>query len=121
MLWSDDAGEVAVREFCYGSGRAVPRSVFLGRVVAPGDPLWLQEDVTAALEWQAYQRMLCSGCSLPRSETFDIAMDDGYDADVWVCHACAARERKQWNRNSERNPGVPPGFGEFYSVAKAAG
>lgn len=108
--------EQAVYEFCFGDGRSIPPSVFLGRVVARGMPEWLPEDREAALEWQAYQNSLCPGCRRPRHESFDIAMDDHYDVTALQCHACAARDRRAWNRSQGREPGAPPMFGQFYVV-----
>jgi predicted Fe-S protein YdhL (DUF1289 family) len=108
--------ELAVLEFCCAAG--IPRSVFLGRVVAEGEPLWLPEDRQAALEYQAYQKSLCpGGCGRTRSESFDISMDDRYDVETWVCHACAARDRRGFNRNNERDR---PPFGVFYAVVPEA-
>jgi hypothetical protein len=114
--WFDDPLEVAIREFCYGSGRALPRSVFLGRVVAAGEAEWLPEDTEAAIEWQTHQQSLCSGCRRPRVESFDIAMDDHYDVTELQCHACAAKERRGWNAARANDPGSPPPFGRFYVV-----
>jgi hypothetical protein len=112
-----DAAEFAVREFCFAPGRALPPSIFLGRIVQPGEPEWLDTDTAAALEWQAYQKSLClGGCGRPREESFDIAMDDHYDVTPIACNACRARDLKAWNRNSTREPGDPPLVGEFYIV-----
>lgn len=111
--WRDDPLEQAIREFCYGAGRAIPRSVFLGRVVEPGEALWLEADWVAALEWRTYEKSLCS-CGRPRTESFDKAMDDRYEVTPLVCNACAARDRKAWNRSRD-NDGRPL-FGEFYIV-----
>ena len=112
--WLDDPLEVAVRDFCFGDGRCLPPSIFLGRVVKRGEPEWTTEDRVAALEWAAHQKSLCPGCGGPRVETFDIAMDDHYDVTALQCHKCAARDRKAWNLNSGRDPGEPPLFGQFF-------
>jgi predicted Fe-S protein YdhL (DUF1289 family) len=116
--WQDDPLEVAVREFCYGHSRAVPRSVFLGRTVARGEPQWLPEDTEAALEWQTYQNSLCPGCRRPRHESFAVEMDDHYDVTVLQCHACAARDRKAYNTRPEQ--GEDPQFGRFFVVTPEA-
>ena len=79
--------------------------------------MWLQEDKDAALEWIEYDDSLCSGCRNPRIESFDIANEDKYDVEALACHACAARERKGWIRNQNRDPDMPPLFGEFYAVS----
>jgi predicted Fe-S protein YdhL (DUF1289 family) len=70
------------------------------------------------VEWQEYQDSLCSGCGQPRHESFAIENDDKYTAEVLRCHACAARERKAYNRNASRDSGQPPMFGEFFAVTK---
>lgn len=114
--WLDDPLELAVREFCFGGGRAIPPSVFLGRVVGPGEPLWLPEDTAAALEWQAYQRSLCPGCNRPRDESFDIGMDDRYEVIELRCHACFARDLRAYNRAASRDRDQPPPLGEYYIV-----
>jgi len=61
--------------------------------VGPGEPLWLDEDRQAALEWIAYDESLCPGCRTDRSETMDPAADDSYETVALRCHKCAARER----------------------------
>lgn len=100
-------------EFCCTVG--IPRSIFLGRVVGVGEPLWLSEDRQAALEWQAYQKALCPGCKRPRTESFDVAHDDAYDVVALQCHACAARDRRAYNRSRQREDGTPL-FGQYYAV-----
>ena len=104
--------ELAVLEFCCTAG--IPRSVFLGRVVAPGEPLWLDDDRRAALEWQEYKKSLCPGCNRPRSESFAVEMDDRYDVTPLQCHACAARDRRAYN--TAREAGKTPLFGRYYQV-----
>lgn len=108
--------EEAVLEFCCTAG--IPRSVFLGRVVGPGEPLWTEEDRAAALEWQAYQKSLCPGCKRPRTESFDVAMDDHYDVHAFQCHACYARDRRAYNRQREQEG--RPMFGQYYAVVPEA-
>jgi hypothetical protein len=80
--------------------------------------LWLDEDFTAAVEWQEYHDSLCSGCSQPRDESFARENSEAYDVEVLRCHACAARERKAYARNGSRESGSPPLFGEFFAVSK---
>lgn len=36
---------------------------------------------------------MCGGCGLPRHETMDPALETAWAAEVWRCHACAARDR----------------------------
>ena len=70
----------------------MPRSVLLGRVVADGEPLWLPEDLEAALEWRAHLDSQCSGCGHPASQTFNPDFEGAFEAEPVVCHACKKRE-----------------------------
>jgi hypothetical protein len=106
-----DAAEALAREFCFGGGRALPLSIFLGRVMPDGQPEWLPEDRLAALEWVVHQRSLCpGGCGQPRSESFAEGNDDLYDVTLIQCHACAARDRRLWSM-SGGDPQAAPPFG----------
>ena len=58
---------------------------------------------------------VCGDCGQSRDESFDPAMDDKYEVEVAVCHACAARERKAQVRYESR-PDGDRGYGEFYIV-----
>lgn len=77
---------------------------------------WSDEDQQAALEWQAYKDSLCSGCGLPRVESFDPANQERYDVEVLRCFACRERERTAFNRNAARDNGSPPLMGEYYAI-----
>jgi predicted Fe-S protein YdhL (DUF1289 family) len=105
--------EAAVYDFCFGDGRAIPPSVFLGRVVAPGEPQWTDEDKLAALEWHARQKMLCPGCGRPRDESFDPSMEDHYEVTVLRCHSCSYRDTMAYNRAQN---GGHPSFGDYFVV-----
>lgn len=78
----------------------MPRSVLLGRVVAPGEPLWLAEDLDVVLEWQRWADQLCSGCHQPLIETLDPELEGGYVATAVECHGCAARVAEQKKHDS---------------------
>lgn len=73
----------------------MPRSVLLGRSVAPGEPQWLAEDTEAALGYLREQAMLCPGCGQPRDESMTPEAERAYRSRAMRCHACAAREREQ--------------------------
>lgn len=88
--WSDSPSERRIRGYCVEHG--IPRSVFLGRVVAPGEPLWLEDDTVAALEWIDYLASLCKGCGQPLAECMDEANDGRYETVPVHCFACAARD-----------------------------
>lgn len=59
----------------------------------PGEPLWLEDDTEAVLEWMREKALECVGCGLPRDETMDRDNDGAYISEPIKCHACAARDR----------------------------
>jgi hypothetical protein len=71
----------------------VPRSVLLGRVVRAGEPLWLQSDTEAVLEYLHDKSLMCSGCGLPREDTMTPDAERLFVSRALRCHACAARDR----------------------------
>lgn len=100
----------------YCAEHGIPRSVFLGRVVAPGEPLWLREDVVAALQHQADEDALCPGCRQPRVESFDTAAR--YTVETHKCQSCAAQGQKSWLAEKNRPKNASPQHGVFYTVSK---
>ena len=68
----------------------MPRSVFLGRVVADGESLWLDEDRDWALALLAVEADRCDGCGQQRSESMSVEADSGYRAEKARCHSCKA-------------------------------
>jgi len=83
--------------------------VFLGRVVAPGEPLWTDEDRAYALALLAHDADVCSGCGALRSETTDPAMDGRYRATPIRCFGCEAVAK------ASKNPDMNPD-GLYYAV-----
>jgi hypothetical protein len=80
----------------------VSRSVFLGRIVAPGDPLFTESD----RQWATALHLLEQGthaCGQPSSESFAKDSDGAYVAEAIRCHACAAaaREAATFSEHSE--------------------
>lgn len=69
--------------------------MFLGRVVEPGEPLWLEDDTESALAWMQYLGTLCSGCGHPATETMNEADDGAWEAVPVHCFACAARDAEK--------------------------
>ena len=68
----------------------------MGRVVEPGQPQWLPEDVDLALEWAAEQSVRHNGCGHPLDETTDIAADERqgrYKVRKLRCWACYETEK----------------------------
>lgn len=74
------------------------------RSVTVFDEDFTEDDMRAALEWQAEQAMMCGGCGRPTDETMDPERADAYDARVVVCHACAAADRAEKAFRSQDNP-----------------
>ncbi|MFE7398854.1 hypothetical protein [Streptomyces sp. NPDC057557] len=67
----------------------MPRSVFLGRVVAPGEAAWTEEDRAWALALAEVEADTCPDCGEPWSEATDQKNEFEYKADLVMCHACA--------------------------------
>lgn len=70
----------------------MPRSVFLGRVPAAGEPLWTDDDRDWAMALLAYEADLCE-CGQPRSESMSSEAEFAYRAEPMRCHACRAIAR----------------------------
>jgi hypothetical protein len=76
----------------------VPLSVFLGRVVGEGEPLWLEDDQEWALALMEEDADRCRGCGEPRSETYATTTDARgrkvaahlYEAERIECAGCRA-------------------------------
>ncbi|MGW4505688.1 hypothetical protein ACWENO_13715 [Streptomyces sp. NPDC004436] len=68
--------------------------MFLGRAVAPGEPLWLDEDRDWALALAEVERDSCPDCGHPWSEASASESEDQYDVALLRCHACAAGARQ---------------------------
>lgn len=84
----------------------MPRSVFMGRVVAAGEPLWLAEDRAWSLALLEVEADACPECGQPWGEATDPANEFEYTAELVVCHACSAsakRVRSHQDRNGERS------------------
>lgn len=71
----------------------MPPSVLLGRVVAPGAPLWTQVDTDLAVALAEIDADRCPGCGHQRTESMDPDHEYAFAADPLRCHACATRER----------------------------
>lgn len=92
MAWADRSPtEQAALEYC--APRGIPLSVFLaGRVVYPGDPQWLADDVRAVFDWQSAQADRCE-CGGEFSETMLEENAYAYKAVPLYCHRCRAIHR----------------------------
>jgi hypothetical protein len=74
----------------------VPPSVLCGRIVAPGDPLWEQDDTDLALALTQIEAERCD-CGHSRAESMDPVHEFDWRAEFVRCHACAARDRAARN------------------------
>jgi hypothetical protein len=100
-------------EYC--GPRGIPHSVFLGRIVGPTEPQWLDADRNKATWWLIHQRQTCPECGT-RDEEW-AADEDAYVPAMHFCRGCAVktraddefeRKRKQYRRGTTvqltRNP-----------------
>jgi hypothetical protein len=71
-------------EYCGKFG--IPHSVFLGRVVGPSDPLWLDADRDKAVWWLIHQRQACPECGTRAEEWVDD--DHAYTSEPHHCRGC---------------------------------
>lgn len=69
----------------------------------------MPEDVTAALEWQTHERLLCPGCGHPRDESMSHE-DHGptYSASATRCRACEAKDAAiaEWRDSGASTAGL---------------
>lgn len=66
----------------------MPRSVLLGRVVGPGEPLFTDDDRDGAIELQSDEDAAC-----PRGHFLDEDVDrDDVAVSTFVCEGCAAED-----------------------------
>lgn len=93
MAWADRPPEDRAA-LTYCGPRGIPLSVFLGRVVYPGDPEWLPDDTLAAFDWLERDMRTCVGCGQDTAETVGPEHADKWNAEVaGRCDACVARSR----------------------------
>lgn len=88
----------------YAAPRGIPHSVFLGRVVAPGEPVWLDADRDKAVWWLIHQRQACPECGTRAEEWSDDP--DAYVPEPHHCRGCeVAAQGQDWlekHRKSHR-------------------
>jgi hypothetical protein len=78
------------------------------------DPLWLESDTEALLEWQREQALLCPGCGHPRDESMSKEAMDAYESKAMRCHACAARDRAHKKFTSQPHDDA----GLYYTIGR---
>lgn len=64
----------------------------MGRVVAPGDPAWTEEDTFLALDYEDWAAQICPGCGHHLSESTHPDHEGAYETHDQVCFACEAKE-----------------------------
>lgn len=92
-----DPGNERLRaELRYAAEHAIPYTLFTGQRgnPAPGEPLWTDEDVEAALAWQELQDATCRGCGNPLEESMNADNESAYVVKTLVCHGCRAVEKE---------------------------
>jgi hypothetical protein len=81
--------------------------VFLGRVVGPGEPQWLDADRDKALWWLIHDRQTCKGCGTRAEEWEDDS--HAYVPEPYHCRGCEVsagaaeqfeKHRKEYRRGT---------------------
>jgi hypothetical protein len=87
----------------------------------PGERLWLDEDIEAALEWQAEQEAKCPGCGLPADETMSDDERIDYEAISRKCRACEARDIASHDAQKEAEEAKQRLNGWFWAIKEVSG
>jgi hypothetical protein len=74
------------------------------RSVTVFDEEFTEDDMRVALEWKAEDDATCSGCGFPLAESTAVGRDDAYEAELIVCHGCAAGDRVEKAFKEQDNP-----------------
>jgi hypothetical protein len=90
----------------------------MGRVPAPGEATWTEQDRTIAMAWFAYRDGLCPGCGVARDDAWDIAAEGAWVGDVLHCHVCAAMDRARDRHLAQRGPDVDVDTAGLKTVAR---
>lgn len=88
----------------YCGPRGIPLSVFLGRVVGPGDPVWLLSDRDAALAWAEREARICKRCG-----TDPEAWDEdplAFHAHLQQCKGCQEQQRASESPDARNGRGI---------------
>lgn len=75
----------------YCAPLGIPYSVFMGRVVLPGEAEWTEEDTLLATEWKYLEGFVCGGCGQDLRHSLEDA--GAYDTETIRCYGCEAKER----------------------------
>jgi hypothetical protein len=86
----------------------IPRSVLLGRIPAPDEPLWLPADTDGLLALQSDEDARCPGCNQILEQSMDPDLSELWDTvhdPEPCCHACAAMDRRKRAMQTGEDPG----------------
>ncbi|TKJ24367.1 hypothetical protein [Blastococcus sp. CCUG 61487] len=89
----------------YCGPRGIPLSVFLGRVVGPGDPAWLRSDRDAAVEWAAHEARRCGSCGTHPDDW----ADNRHAHHAHLSDQCPGCLQKHRRTEAVGKDGLPPG------------
>lgn len=81
---ADAAWVAAVRFSCE---HGIPISVFFGRVIEPGDPLWLTADTEVAIGFEQWLSAVCPACGLHRLD-WESERDETWKGRIETCFGC---------------------------------
>ena len=110
--WHDSPSERRLRAAAHHY--RLPRSVILGRIVGPLQPLWTADDLEAALEYQDYLDSLCSGCGRPKDVCMDPAMSGRFEAVPLQCFACAPKDAEMRRASESKDDYGAAAFDGIY-------
>jgi hypothetical protein len=79
----------------------------MGRVVAPGESLWTDDDRSWAVALLEEEGDQCGGCGSPLAETTDPDHDGMYRSSIVRCHRCT---EMQSAADEHYRTGAKPGF-----------
>jgi len=84
----------------YCGPRGIPHSVFLGRVVGPDQPMWLDADREKAMWWSIYKAQTCPECGTRPAEWADDL--DAYEPEPHHCRGCEVLAQGQDHLENNR-------------------
>lgn len=81
---ADPGWAAAVRFVCE---HGIPLSVFYGRAVEPGEPLWLPADTEVAIGFEQWVSQICGGCGLHRLD-WPVEDSETWKGKIDTCFGC---------------------------------
>ena len=109
---TDELTENEKAALTYCAPHGIPLSVFLGRIVYPGEPMWLPRDVQGVFWWL----QVCKTCGHHPEETFGPGEQDKWNAEMsGHCDGCRALERASLMAAGSDDP-VSPAVGARYRM-----